>query len=133
MKVNLYKFIAGIECSTKEKASYFNTETGEITKADFLGDSNFFEKGHPECVAMPKLCDIDEWKIMKDFILNIEDAKMQNQLKIAINGKGAFKRFKETCKNLKIMDSWQEFRKEKLKEEIQRWASKNNLGLEIII
>lgn len=64
----------------------------------------------------------------KDFIETINNIKIQNQLYIAIDGKGAFKNFKSTCINFEIIDNWYKFRNEKYKEIAINWRKENNIN-----
>ena len=50
-----------------------------------------FEKS----IMLPTRYDINEYEMMQDFAETIEDTRLQNQLYISLNGRGAFTRFKD--------------------------------------
>lgn len=68
--------------------------------------------------------------MMEEFIETIADVQTYNQLSIAINGRGAFRRFKDTCFNYGIIDDWYIFRDSKYKEIATYWCNKNNIEFE---
>ncbi len=67
-------------------------------------------------MMLPTKFDIDEYSMLEEFIETVEDPRIYNQLQIAIRGKGAFRRFKDTCINFNIEKSWYSFRDEKYKK-----------------
>jgi hypothetical protein len=78
----------------------------------------------------PIKIDIHKYSIMEDFIKTISDNLLHNQLLIAINGIGAFRRFKDICINFGCIDDWYKFRSKKYKEIAVKWYMKNNLKCE---
>ena len=81
-------------------------------------------------IMLPTRYDINEYKMMEDFVETIEDSRLQNQLYISLNGSGAFRRFKETCINFDIINDWYKFRDEKYKEIAINWCKENNIKFE---
>ena len=79
---------------------------------------------------LPSKYDIHEYSMMEDFIETIDDVKLYNQLCIAINGPGAFRRFKDTCINFEIIEDWYKFRDKKYKEIAINWCKENNIDYE---
>lgn len=79
---------------------------------------------------LPSKYEIHEYSMMEDFIETIDDEKLYNQLYIAINGQGAFRRFKDTCINFKIIEDWYKFRDKKYKEIATHWCKENNIDYE---
>ena len=88
------------------------------------------EEIYDEYIGLPTKYDIDEYSMMEDFIETIEDERLYNQLYIAISGKGAFRRFKDTCINFDIINDWYKFREEKYKELAIEWCKDNNIEYE---
>ena len=68
--------------------------------------------------------------MMKEFIETIEDVKLYNQLQIAINGRGAFRRFKDTCINFDIIEAWYKYRDKRYKDIAIEWCNDNNINYE---
>ena len=119
MKVKLDDVIMALEFANNgiDSNAYFNPETYEIVYIDEFMDMDEEEKEdiYNEWIDMPTKYDINEYGMMEQFIETIDDERLYNQLYIAINGRGAFRRFKDTCINYDIINDWYKFREEKYK------------------
>ncbi len=132
MKVKLDEIIEALEFTNDgmDTSAYFNPQTYEIVYIDeFTTDISEEEKEniYDEYIGLPTKYYINEYSMMEDFIETIEDNRLYNQLYIAINGSGAFRRFKDTCINFDIIDDWYKFRDEKYKEIAIEWCKENNI------
>ena len=110
--------------------AYFNPKENEIFYVD---EYNTFEEPEDlieESISLPTKFQIDEYSMMEEFIETIDDVKLYNQLCIAINGSGAFRRFKDTCINYEIIEDWYKFRDQKYKELAINWCEENNIKYE---
>lgn len=134
MKVKLTEVIDALDFTNDEIEYYYNPDNGEIFMSN-IGDyedinedelDELFEKS----IMLPTRYDINEYEMMEDFAETIEDARLQNQLYISLNGSGAFRRFKDTCINFNIIDDWYRFRDEKYKELAINWCKDNNIEFE---
>ncbi len=131
MKVKLDDIMEALEFvhDGMDANAYLNPETYEIVYIDEYMNISAEEKEkvYDEYISFPTKYSIDEYSIMEKFIETIEDEKLYNQLCIAINGSGAFRRFKDTCINFDIIDNWYKFREEKYKELAIQWCKDNNI------
>lgn len=131
MKVKLDDVIMALEFANDgiDSNAYFNPKTYEIVYIDEFTDMDEDEKEdvYYECINMPTKYDINEYGMMEQFIETIDDERLYNQLYIAINGRGAFRRFKDTCINFGIIDDWYKFREEKYTELAIEWCKDNNI------
>lgn len=134
MKVKLNEIIDALDFTNNEIEYYYNPDNGEIFMSN-IGDyeglnedelDELFEKA----IMLPTRYDINEYEMMEDFTVTIEDTRLQNQLYISLNGSGAFRRFKDTCINFDIIDDWYKFRDEKYKEIAINWCKENNIKFE---
>ena len=110
--------------------AYFNPKENEIF---YVNEYNNFEEQEElieESIGLPTKFQIDEYSMMEEFIETIDDVKLYNQLCIAINGSGAFRRFKDTCINYEIIEDWYEFKNQKYKELAINWCEENNIKYE---
>ncbi len=131
MKVKLDDVIEMLEFVNDgmDSSAYYNDKTNEFI---YIGDYSDLSEDEKEeiydnCIELPTKYDIDEYSMMEEFIETIDDERLYNQLYIAINGKGAFRRFKDTCINFDIIDDWYKFRDEKYKEIAIEWCQDNNI------
>ena len=72
-------------------------------------------------VALPSKFEINEWEIMRNFAQSQTDREAAENLLRAIQGRGAFRYFKDVVNQHGLRDEWFEFKKGAL-EEIAREA-----------
>ena len=134
MKVKLTEVIDALDFTNDEIEYYYNPDTEEIFMSN-IGEieslnedelDELFEKS----IMLPTRYDINEYEMMEDFAETIEDTRLQNQLYISLNGRGAFRRFKDTCINFDIIDDWYKYRDQKYKELAINWCKDNNIEFE---
>lgn len=134
MKVKLNDLIEILEDISIERDAYYNPLKNELFYSDIGEYSDLNEDEIDELfensIGLPDSYEINEYGIMEDFIETIADVKIYNQLKIAINGKGAFQRFKNTCINFGVIEEWYKFKDSKYKEISIEWCNKNNIDFE---
>ncbi len=151
MKVKITEIADELQMLFDEVSSYYNTADGKfflLSDEDFsaveegdstedlpewqqdsiriaqqiLGCNNFIE--------LPSRYDIHEYDIMEEFCYSINDSKISEALQVAIQGKGAFGRFKDACHRFDIIDQWYLYKTEALKEIAIEWCKKNKLEYE---
>jgi hypothetical protein len=147
-RVTLSDIIDGLESQSDRLNSYLNKETGEIvtlSEDDFilaesddpLDDLSEWEQESIETireiedtdkyVALPTQFDIDEYDIMERFCRSIEDDEIRDQMYQAIEGRGAFRYFKDSIHRLKIAEDWYKFRDEAFREIAVEWCEENGI------
>ena len=113
-----------------DSCAYFNPKENEIFYVDEYNTFEEQEELIEESISLPTKFQIDEYSMMEEFIETVDDVKLYNQLCIAINGRGAFRRFKDTCINYEIIEDWYKFRDQKYKELAINWCEENNIKYE---
>lgn len=134
MKIKLSEVIDALDFANDEIEYYYNPDTEEV----FLSNIGEFEDLNVDeldelfekSIMLPTQYDIHEYSIMEDFVETIDDTRLQNQLYIALNGSGAFRRFKDTCINFDVINDWYKFRDERYREIAIAWCKKNNIEFE---
>lgn len=130
--VELEKIIEGLEMVDDMNDCYYNPENDEIFLSN-IGDyedlnvdeiEELFEKS----IILPTQYDINEYQMIVDFIETIKEQNIKETLNRLIKGKGAFRRFKDYCIDINIIQDWYDFRDEKYKEIAINWCIENNLG-----
>jgi len=134
MKVKLDDVIEALDFVNMEHDAYYNPLKNEFFYSD-IGDytdlnEDELDELFENSIGLPTQYEINEYSMMEEFIETIEDVKTYNQLQIAINGRGAFRRFKDTCINFDIIEEWYKFRDEKYKEIAIEWCKENNIKFE---
>lgn len=134
MKVKLDDVIEVLYFVNMEHDAYYNPLKNEFFYSD-IGDytdlnEDELDELFESSIGLPTQYEINEYSMMEEFIENIEDVKTYNQLQIAINGHGAFRRFRDTCINFDIIEDWYKFRGEKYKDIAVEWCNENNIKFE---
>jgi catechol 2,3-dioxygenase-like lactoylglutathione lyase family enzyme len=71
----------------------------------------------------------DAWQVMADFIAEVPDPRMRERLDTAVEGKGAFRRFKdELSRDPEVQEKWFAFERARKREWAEEWLTE--LGIE---
>lgn len=136
MKVKISDILDAMEMSDPYSEYFLDRETGEIVWISEMGmTSDEREKAHDQLdehgfYRLPTSFDIREYDMMEDFIDFLPDPA-RTRLAGAIRGKGAFRRFKDTIRQLGIDDQWYEFRDIEYAKKAIEWCIENNLEFEV--
>ena len=138
MKCKLSLMIEGMDRANGNETYYLNENNGRVWVSTDMG--NFYIDNNEELsdeylyndssISLPGQYEINEYKIIKDFIETIKDNQMKNQLLIVIQGTGAFRRFKDSCINYGIINDWYKFKNNAYYELAKEWCLWNNIDYE---
>jgi len=127
--VDLAKLVDAFTMQSHDIPYYLNCETGDIfpliegmeeyEMREEIEDSDNY-------IPLPSQYELNEYEIMEEFV-SLQAPKMQKILTMAIEGKGAFRRFKNTVQEYGIDTQWYAFQREKLKEKAIEWCRDNDL------
>jgi hypothetical protein len=81
-------------------------------------------------VSLPDEYEIDEYEMMERFCLAVELDEDRQRLLDAIDGRGAFRRFKDLIRQLGLEDDWYQFRDEVYLEVARQWCEENEISYE---
>ena len=135
MKVKLEVVIDAIEMADDNYTYFLDLETGEsvflvdelITGLDNEGlDEEIEENYGTRYLRLPTKYEINEYHIMEEFIWTLEDEKV-NKLEGAIQGRGAFRRFKDMVNRMGISQQWYNFQAEYYRKLAIEWCKENSL------
>ena len=129
--VTLSKIIDGLEMVDHMVDCYYNPVKDEIFLSNIgeYGDlsEDEIDELFEESIILPTQYEINEYQMMVDFIDTIENLEIKNNLQRLIQGKGAFRRFKDYCFEMDIIQDWYKYRDEKYKEIAIDWCKQNQL------
>ena len=81
-------------------------------------------------VGIPEREPREGYEEMVDFVDTVKDENLREKLEIALDGKGAFRRFKDVLLNYpEERQRWFKFREDKTKERVQEWLKENDLEI----
>jgi hypothetical protein len=150
--VKLKDIVDELEIQMDEYNKYFNKETGEIItvsteelsiaeeseegddfsdypdwQRDSIRDALDIIENWENYIELPDKWEIDEYRIMEEFCGSIKNDRISDALYSAIQGRGAFRRFKDAIHRYGVEDDWYRFRKEALKNIAMEWCEENGI------
>ena len=110
---------------------FYNIETGEFEfSCDFMetdeADEDKFEDD--AWIAAPTHEEIDEYDIMVDFACSVSDPHKNELLRVALEGRGAFRRFKDTLYRVDLEKEWYAFKHQAYVEIAREWCEENDIA-----
>ena len=129
LKIGLDELYDAMENNSYEVEYYLDLETGEILfVSEGMDDEETGklkiqigeELGRYELI--PKAESYEGYRDMQAFIATVEDDHLSELLEVAINGKGAFRRFKDVLLNYpEERERWFQFKDDRMKERALEW------------
>ena len=123
LKVDLSELCSAMEDSSWEHTYYFDLETGEILFMSDVKDEETeklrddIDENPDRYESIPKAESSEGYEDMEDFIATVEEEHLTQLLQVAINGKGAFRRFKDVLIGYpKQQEKWFQFKDERMRE-----------------
>ncbi|MBN2617418.1 MAG: GNAT family N-acetyltransferase [Spirochaetales bacterium] len=124
----LNEILYNMENQTKD--SVIVISTGEIIYADESQD--FDQEG---LYPLPKWGSVDGFRIMNEFVSNLKNPVVKEELKLVLNaGSGVFRKFKNCLKDSPEVEKlWYSFKKDEIKSKVLNWYNqiREYAGLEI--
>ena len=129
LRIGLDELCSAMEDSSYEHEYYLDLETGEILFLSEYGDDKETEKlrdridDKPECYErIPKVESYEGYRDMEDFIATVEEQHLVELLEVAVNGKGAFRRFKDVLARYpEERERWFRFKDERMEQSALEW------------
>ena len=137
LKIDLDELCSAMEDSSYEHNYYLDLKTGDLLLiSDYTDDEETkklrdkidenFERYEP----LPKAEPHEGYEDMEDFVPTVKDERLAELLYIAINGKGAFRRFKDVLGGYpEERERWFRFKDDKLRERALEWL--DDIGVTI--
>lgn len=130
-KLELSKAADAFDMVSDEHQVFYNIETGEFdyyTDPVYSGLDDDYERFEEDCwIAVPGQRELGEYSIMEDFIDIIADPRKNELLSVAIEGRGAFRRFKDTLHRVGMTDEWYAFKNKAYIELARAWCEDNDI------
>ena len=81
-------------------------------------------------IPLPNQREINEYGMMEEFVSNVRNDSQRAALEIAISGRGAFRRFKDTIIRLGLEKKWYAFRDKEYLRVAREWCEENKIEYE---
>jgi len=137
LKIDLDELCSAMDNSSYENEYYLDLETGEILfLSEYMDDEemeNLRERIDEEpdrYEPIPKAESHEGYEDMRDFIASVENEHLAELLEVAINGKGAFRRFKDVLLGYpEERERWFQFKDDRMQERALEWLDDINVTL----
>jgi len=137
LKIDLDELCSAMEDSSYEHEYYLDLETGEILFiSDYMDDEETgklkdqVEENSDRYERIPEAESHEGYEDMVDFIDTVKDERLVGLLEVAINGKGAFRRFKDVLLNYpEERESWFHFKDDRTQERALEWLGDIDVSL----
>ena len=138
MKVKLEEIIEAIEFAGMETEYYYDTKNERIL---LLFDGMVDGEKNPELfeeiregfvgdyIPLPGQYDINEYGIMEEFIYELPEGKNQDVLERAIQGRGAFRRFKDKLYDLNLEKQWYSYKDTAYERIARQWCEIHKIDI----
>ena len=121
------------ENNAPEVHSYLNLETGDVIRVvDGVAEPSMHNRVRSDASYMriDPVSSREQYRWMERYIATIDDPEFRQRLVSAIDGKGAFRRFKDVLMNQPVdRERWFAFRSERLRTAMQSWLDAH--GIEV--
>jgi hypothetical protein len=119
------------ENNAPEVHSYLQLRTGEVLRVvDGIADPEMHSRiaSDSEFLRVEPVSSREQYRWMERFIPLVEDTDLRQKLVSAIDGKGAFRRFKDVLMgHVQERERWFAFRSERLRVFMEAWLSAHSL------
>jgi Uncharacterised protein family (UPF0158) len=146
--VSLRDVVEALDLQSDELQSYLDPDTGEIITFNDeearLAESGEWSTApawmqehlpkvkraleNDRVLELPDQVHIDEWRMMQEFAEGEEQCRFRADLTLAVNGTGAFRRFKDAIRRLGVEESWFRYREEAFTQVAKDWLEENGIA-----
>lgn len=129
-KINLSVIINGLEAVDDETSAFYDTETGEtiLYNDDWDNDVDADELEDERYMPLLDRFEINEYHMMEAYAYNHSDE--HPELMQAIQGRKAFRRFKDAVADAGIEADWYEFRDNCYRSRAIEWCDYHKVEFE---
>lgn len=119
-KVDKHSLIWALDSYGGLGNNYLDLETGKIVSTEMDYEDEQYD--NEQYVWIEPIYPFEAYTFMEEFILTVKDTDLKMRLQAAIEGKGAFSRFKTVLYNYPEENKrWSDFQEKKLEDYADRW------------
>lgn len=132
--INWTDLETAFERNAPDTESFLDTRTGEVVTVaegaiDYAEQRAKVQTGGEAFVRIEPAASREQYKWMERFVAGVTDESLRERLVIAIDGKGAFRRFKDVLLNYPTeRERWFTYRAELLHWAMHKWLEKEQLA-----
>ena len=128
MKVKLDDVLMALEDADNDEFRYSYSVNKEkiVYFSDWLGNEEGYDEDD-DYIDLPDSYHINEYRMMENFVYSLPKGKNQTILFNAIQGRGAFRRFKDKLNEIGMARTWFDYRDQQYKEIALEWCEENDI------
>ena len=137
LKIDIDELCNVMEDHSFDNEYYLDLETGEILfVSEYMNDEvidikNRIEEEYERFEQIPQVESYEGYRDMEDFIATVDNNRLVDLLEVAIQGKGAFRRFKDVLLNYPDEEEkWFQFQDSRIEERALEWL--DEIGVTLI-
>jgi hypothetical protein len=119
------------ENNAPEVHSYLHTHNGEVIRiVDGIADPEMHRRVMTDALYLrvEPVSSREQYRWMERFIATVEEGELRDRLVQSIDGKGAFRRFKDVLMNFPVdRERWFAFRSERLRSCMESWLETHRM------
>ncbi len=119
------------ENNAPEVHSYLHLENGEVIRiVDGIADPGMHQRvmGDTQYLRVEPVSSREQYRWMERFIATVDEGELRDKLVAAIDGKGAFRRFKDVLMSFPVdRERWFTFRSERLRACMETWLATHGI------
>jgi hypothetical protein len=131
--INWTDLETAFERNAPDTESFLDLRTGEVVTVaqgaiDYAEQRAKVQSGGDSFLRVEPAASREQYKWMERFVVGVTDEALRERLVIAIDGKGAFRRFKDVLLNYPTeRERWFSYRSDLLHWHMQKWLEKEQL------
>lgn len=128
MKVKLQDVLMALEDADNDEIRYSYSVNKEkiVYFSDWLENEEEYDEDD-DYIDLPDSYHINEYQMMENFVYSLPKGKNQTILYNAIQGRGAFRRFKDKLYEIGMTKTWFDYRDRQYKEIALEWCEENDI------
>ena len=134
--INLDIIVEALEMTDNETEFFFDREKNDTVMLSQYSDdyqqvSDMIDEDEDDrFIRLPSQREINEYGMMEEFVSNVRNDSQRAALEIALSGRGAFRRFKDTVIRFGIEKNWYAFRDKEYLRVAREWCEENDVEYE---
>jgi len=131
--INWTDLETAFERNSPETESFLDLRTGDVVTVqqgaiDYAEQRAKVQSGGESFLRVEPAASREQYKWMERFVVGVTDEPLRERLVIAIDGKGAFRRFKDVLLNYPVeRERWFSYRGDLLHWHMQKWLEKEKI------
>jgi hypothetical protein len=128
LKIDMTMLELAFDSGFEEIAEYLDLQSGQVVMVERTSEEAENYEFSEHYLAIPRQDSRDGYEEMEQFIETVRDPHLKELLTVAIQGQGAFGRFKYAISRYpEERDRWYQFKDQQLQARIREWLDSEDI------